>query len=45
MVSFGVVTVLAFGLVLGAGVLRSADRKIAGSAVGEGTTTKSAAGS
>ncbi|MEU6614000.1 MFS transporter [Streptomyces parvus] len=44
-VSFGVVTVLAFGLVLGAGVLRSADRKIAGSAVGEGTTTKSAAGS
>ncbi|WDT90897.1 MFS transporter [Streptomyces sp. SCSIO-PteL053] len=44
-VSFGVVTVLAFGLVLGAGVLRSADRKIAGSAVGEGTTAKSAAGS
>ncbi|MCQ1580689.1 MFS transporter [Streptomyces parvus] len=44
-VSFGVVTVLAFGLVLGAGVLRSADRKITGSAVGEGTTTKSAAGS
>ncbi|SCF66377.1 MFS transporter [Streptomyces sp. Cmuel-A718b] len=44
-VSFGVVTVLAFGLVLGAGVLRSADRKVAGSAVGEGTTTKSAAGS
>ncbi|MEU6633084.1 MFS transporter [Streptomyces parvus] len=44
-VSFGVVTVLAFGLVLGAGVLRSADRKVAGSAVGGGTTTKSAAGS
>ncbi|MYX00672.1 MULTISPECIES: MFS transporter [unclassified Streptomyces] len=44
-VSFGVVTVLAFGLVLGAGVLRSADRKVAGSAIGGGTTTKSAAGS
>ncbi|MFB6666882.1 MFS transporter [Streptomyces parvus] len=44
-VSFGVVTVLAFGLVLGAGVLRSADRKVAGSAVAGGTTTKSAAGS
>ncbi|MFJ5868990.1 MFS transporter [Streptomyces parvus] len=44
-VSFGVVTVLAFGLVLGAGVLRSADRKVAGSEVGGGTTTKSAAGS
>ncbi|PSK73754.1 MFS transporter [Streptomyces sp. CS149] len=44
-VSFGVVTVLAFGLVLGAGVLRSADRKVAGSAVGGGTATKSAAGS
>ncbi|WP_432007365.1 MFS transporter [Streptomyces parvus] len=44
-VSFGVVTVLAFGLVLGAGVLRSADRKVTGSAVGGGTTTKSAAGS
>ncbi|SBU94406.1 Fucose permease [Streptomyces sp. Ncost-T6T-1] len=44
-VSFGVVTVLAFGLVLGAGVLRSADRKVTGSAVGGGTTTKSATGS
>ncbi|WP_137235357.1 MFS transporter [Streptomyces sp. BPSDS2] len=44
-VSFGVVTALAFGLVLGAGVLRSADRKVTGSAVGGGTTTKSAAGS
>ncbi|MBK3620120.1 MFS transporter, partial [Streptomyces sp. MBT98] len=44
-VSFGVVTVLAFGLVLGAGVLRSADRKVTGSAVGAGTTTKSTAGS
>ncbi|APS23933.1 transporter [Streptomyces sp. Tue 6075] len=44
-VSFGVVTVLAFGLVLGAGVLRSADRKATGSEVGGGTTTKSAAGS
>ncbi|WP_328722791.1 MFS transporter [Streptomyces sp. NBC_00247] len=30
-VSFGLVTVLAFGLVLGAGVLRGADRKVAGS--------------
>ncbi|MFE5242672.1 MULTISPECIES: MFS transporter [unclassified Streptomyces] len=29
LVSFGLVTVLAFGLVLGAGVLRSADRKVA----------------
>ncbi|MFF0337249.1 MFS transporter [Streptomyces fimicarius] len=44
-VSFGVVTALAFGLVLGAGVLRSADRKVTGSAVGGGTTTKSATGS
>ncbi|MFB7229472.1 MFS transporter [Streptomyces fimicarius] len=44
-VSFGVVTALAFGLVLGAGVLKSADRKVTGSAVGGGTTTKSAAGS
>ncbi|MFF0502641.1 MFS transporter [Streptomyces fimicarius] len=44
-VSFGVVTVLAFGLVLGAGVLKSADRKVTGSAVGGGTTTKSATGS
>ncbi|MFE7338868.1 MFS transporter [Streptomyces griseus] len=44
-VSFGVVTALAFGLVLGAGVLRSADRKVTGSAVGGGATTKSAAGS
>ncbi|GGP54171.1 MULTISPECIES: MFS transporter [Streptomyces] len=44
-VSFGVVTVLALGLVLGAGVLRSADRKVTGSAVGGGTTAKSATGS
>ncbi|MFI6558511.1 MFS transporter [Streptomyces griseus] len=44
-VSFGVVTALAFGLVLGAGVLKSADRKVTGSAVGGGTTTKSATGS
>ncbi|MER6699756.1 MFS transporter [Streptomyces fimicarius] len=44
-VSFGVVTALAFGLVLGAGVLRSADRKVTGSAVGGGTTTKSTTGS
>ncbi|WP_103510308.1 MFS transporter [Streptomyces sp. SM13] len=43
-VSFGVVTALAFGLVLGAGVLKSADRKVTGSAVGAGTTTKSATG-
>ncbi len=43
MVSFGVVTALSFGLVLGAGVLRSADRKVA-SAVGEGTAAKSATG-
>ncbi|WP_069737310.1 MULTISPECIES: MFS transporter [unclassified Streptomyces] len=43
-VSFGVVTVLALGLVLGAGVLRSADRKVTGSAVGGGTKTKSATG-
>lgn len=44
-VSFGVVTALAFGLVLGAGVLRSADRKVTGSAAESGTTTKSATGS
>ncbi|MFE9460182.1 MFS transporter [Streptomyces californicus] len=44
MVSFGVVTALSFGLVLGAGVLRSADRKVVGSAVGEGTAAKSATG-
>ncbi|MFJ2023835.1 MFS transporter [Streptomyces sp. NPDC087897] len=43
-VSFGVVTVLAFGLVLGAGVLRSADRKVTGSAVGGGTAAKSVTG-
>ncbi|WP_097868069.1 MFS transporter [Streptomyces sp. rh34] len=45
MVSFGVVTALAFGLVLGAGVLRSADRKVTGPAAGSGTATKSATGS
>ncbi|MFG3405216.1 MFS transporter [Streptomyces sp. NPDC048142] len=44
-VSFGVVTALAFGLVLGAGVLRSADRKAAAPAAGDGATAKSAAGS
>ncbi|MFF8503575.1 MFS transporter [Streptomyces anulatus] len=44
-VSFGVVTALAFGLVLGAGVLRSADRKVTGSAAESGATTKSATGS
>ncbi|MEU9711726.1 MFS transporter [Streptomyces sp. NPDC047967] len=44
-VSFGVVTVLALGLVLGAGVLRSADRKVAGSRIGGGTKATSATGS
>ncbi|WP_411083579.1 MFS transporter [Streptomyces sp. cmx-18-6] len=43
-VSFGVVTVLAFGLVLGAGVLRAGDRKATGAAVG-GTAAKSPTGS
>ncbi|MFJ4973359.1 MFS transporter [Streptomyces sp. NPDC088755] len=47
-VSFGVVTVLAFGLVLGAGVLRAGDRKggsqATGSAVG-GAAVRSPAGS
>ncbi|MEU0294568.1 MFS transporter, partial [Streptomyces microflavus] len=43
-VSFGVVTVLAFGLVLGAGVLRAGDRKVTGSAVG-GAPAKSPSGS
>ncbi|MGY4907493.1 MFS transporter [Streptomyces sp. 900116325] len=33
-VSFGLVTVLAFGLVLGAGVLRASDRPVAAKAVG-----------
>ncbi|MET8591751.1 MFS transporter [Streptomyces sp. NPDC005078] len=33
-VSFGLVTVLAFGLVLGAGVLRAGDRQVASKAVG-----------
>ncbi|MGC5003121.1 MFS transporter [Streptomyces sp. NBC_00353] len=33
-VSFGLVTVLAFGLVLGAGVLRAGDRQVAAKAVG-----------
>ncbi|CAM5642152.1 MFS transporter OS=Streptomyces microflavus OX=1919 GN=Smic_10670 PE=4 SV=1 [Streptomyces microflavus] len=44
MVSFGVVTALAFGLVLGAGVLRAGDRKVTGSAVG-GVPAKSPSGS
>ncbi|MCX5395823.1 MFS transporter [Streptomyces sp. NBC_00102] len=35
-VSFGLVTVLAFGLVLGAGVLRGADRKVADSVTAPG---------
>ncbi|MFJ9625234.1 MFS transporter [Streptomyces sp. NPDC101181] len=35
-VSFGVVTVLAFGLVVGAGVLRAGDRRVTGSAAGSG---------
>ncbi|CAO0826759.1 MFS transporter OS=Streptomyces microflavus OX=1919 GN=Smic_10670 PE=4 SV=1 [Streptomyces microflavus] len=43
-VSFGVVTALAFGLVLGAGVLRAGDRKVTGSAVG-GVPAKSPSGS
>ncbi|MEV0888099.1 MFS transporter [Streptomyces microflavus] len=43
-VSFGVVTALAFGLVLGAGVLRAGDRKVTGSAVG-GAPAKSPSGS
>ncbi|MFE2293214.1 MFS transporter [Streptomyces sp. NPDC059452] len=44
-VSFGVVTVLAFGLVLGAGVLRAGDRKVTGSAVDGGAAAKTASGS
>lgn len=43
-VSFGVVTVLAFGLVLGAGVLRAGDREVTGSVAG-GAATRSPAGS
>ncbi|MEI7032037.1 MFS transporter [Streptomyces pratensis] len=39
-VSFGVVTALAFGLVLGAGVLRSGDRTVTGSAAGGATASK-----
>ncbi|MFJ7329191.1 MFS transporter [Streptomyces cyaneofuscatus] len=35
-VSFGVVTALAFGLVVGAGVLRAGDRKVTGSGSGPG---------
>ncbi|MEV1046590.1 MFS transporter [Streptomyces sp. NPDC049916] len=35
-VSFGVVNVLAFGLVVGAGVLRAGDRRVTGSAAGSG---------
>ncbi|MDT0491878.1 MFS transporter [Streptomyces sp. NPDC012600] len=45
-VSFGVVTALAFGLVLGAGVLRAGDRKITGSGPAvDGTAAKSPSGS
>ncbi|MFF2719497.1 MFS transporter [Streptomyces sp. NPDC058011] len=46
--SFGVVTALAFGLVLGAGVLRAGDRKVAGPGSGAtlgGAAAKSPAGS
>ncbi|MEU9360473.1 MFS transporter [Streptomyces sp. NPDC048301] len=44
-VSFGVVTALAFGLVLAAGVLRAGDRKVSGSAVTGSAPTKSSTGS
>ncbi|MFZ4275392.1 MFS transporter [Streptomyces arboris] len=45
-VSFGVVTLLAFGLVVGAGVLRAGDRKVTGSgATLGGAAAKSPAGS
>ncbi|MFJ9639475.1 MFS transporter [Streptomyces sp. NPDC101178] len=45
-VSFGVVTALAFGLVLGAGVLRAGDRKVTGSGASlGGAAAKSPAGS
>ncbi|MFJ8846855.1 MFS transporter [Streptomyces cyaneofuscatus] len=42
-VSFGVVTLLAFGLVVGAGVLRAGDRKVTGSGSGSGSTLGGAA--
>lgn len=42
-VSFGVVTALAFGLVVGAGVLRAGDRKVTGSGPGAGSTLGGAA--
>ncbi|WP_299542379.1 MFS transporter [uncultured Streptomyces sp.] len=41
-VSFGLVTVLAFGLVLGAGVLRGADRKVSQGGTTAGAATKNA---
>ncbi|MEV6263368.1 MFS transporter [Streptomyces sp. NPDC051784] len=44
-VSFGVVTALAFGLVLAAGVLRAGDRKVSGSADAAPAPTKSSTGS
>ncbi|WP_432105564.1 MFS transporter [Streptomyces sp. bgisy091] len=43
-VSFGVVTALAFGLVLAAGVLRAGDRKVSGSADAAPAPTRSSAG-
>ncbi|MFE9014100.1 MFS transporter [Streptomyces cyaneofuscatus] len=42
-VSFGVVTALALGLVVGAGVLRAGDRKVTGSGPGAGSTLGGAA--
>ncbi|MFD3651118.1 MFS transporter [Streptomyces cyaneofuscatus] len=42
-VSFGVVAALAFGLVVGAGVLRAGDRKVTGSGPGAGSTLGGAA--
>ncbi|RPK67274.1 Inner membrane protein YbjJ [Streptomyces sp. ADI96-02] len=42
-VSFGVVTVLAFGLVLGAGVLRAGDRRAASASAGGAAAAKSPA--
>ncbi|MFE3517360.1 MFS transporter [Streptomyces sp. NPDC059166] len=44
-VSFGVVTALAFGLVLAAGVLRAGDRKVSGSEVTAPAPAKSPTGS
>lgn len=41
LVSFGLVTVLAFGLVLGAGVLRAGDRKVAEGGVPVPSPTRS----